>query len=62
MQENQSRFYFITMAGLLVYAVFLQWAGQVNIDIDEQHSGMTGSMWSWVVDRHPPFAGFVGYL
>ncbi len=62
MQENQSRFYFITMAALLVYAVFLQWAGQVNIDIDEQHSGMTGSMWSWVVDRHPPFAGFVGYL
>lgn len=53
--------FFAFMTLLLGYAVFLQWAGQVSIDIDEQHGAMNGRMASWVVDRHPPFAGFVGY-
>jgi hypothetical protein len=61
MPSNSERPFWVYLCCVLFLAACLQWAGQVNIDIDEQHAAMSGSMGSWVVDRHPPLTGFIGF-
>ena len=41
--------------------MFLQWAGQVNIDIDEQIIIGSGSGRAWLADLHPPLPAFLSY-